>query len=100
MSKLVSVIIPAYNVEPYIQATLRSVQNQTWPAWEALVVDDGSSDKTADKIKELASKDKRIRLIQQANAGSSSARNTGLKAAQGTYIAFLDGDDTSGSLIY
>jgi len=93
MSKLVSVIIPAYNVEQYIQATLRSVQNQTWHKWEAIVVDDGSIDKTADKIKALASADKRIRLIQQTNAGSSSARNTGLKAAQGTYIAFLDGDD-------
>lgn len=93
MSRLVSVIIPAYNVEKYIQATLRSVQSQTWEDWEALVVDDGSTDGTAEKIKELAACDSRIRLIQQANAGSSAARNAGLAAAQGSYIAFLDGDD-------
>lgn len=93
MSKLVSIIIPAYNVEQYIQATLRSVQNQTWQEWEALVVDDGSTDRTAEKINELAASDSRIRLIRQANAGSSSARNAGLAAAQGSYIAFLDGDD-------
>lgn len=93
MSQLVSVIIPAYNVEPYIQATLRSVQNQTWQDWEALVVDDGSTDQTAEKIKELTACDSRIRLIRQANAGSSAARNTGLAAARGSYIAFLDGDD-------
>ncbi len=93
MSKLISVIIAAYNVEQYIQAALRSVQSQTWQEWEAIVVDDGSSDKTADKIKELLASDKRIRLIQQKNAGVSNAHNTGLQEAKGTYIAFLDGDD-------
>lgn len=93
MSRLVSVIIPAYNVEQYIQAALRSVQSQTWGNWEALVVYDGSTDGTAEKMKELAACDTRIRLIQQANAGVSAARNAGLAVAQGSYIAFLDGDD-------
>ena len=99
MPKLVSIIIPAYNVEKYIQTTLRSIQKQTWKTWEAIVVDDGSTDQTAAKIKEFVSIDNRIRLIQQANTGSSGARNKGLAAAQGSYIAFLDGDDTWSPLL-
>lgn len=93
MTKLVSVIIPAYNVGEYIGAALRSLQGQTWQNWEALVVDDGSTDNTADKIREAAAADSRIRLIQQANGGSSAARNAGLDAASGDYVAFIDGDD-------
>jgi UDP-glucose:(glucosyl)LPS beta-1,3-glucosyltransferase len=84
---------PAYNVGKYIGATLRSLQGQTWQNWEALVVDDGSTDNTANKIRAAAAADSRIRLIQQANGGSSAARNAGLDAASGDYAAFIDGDD-------
>ena len=93
MSKLVSVIIPAYNVGNYIEETIISVQNQTYPHWELLVVNDGSTDATEEKIEKMVLTDSRIHLFNQANGGSSRARNTGLENAKGDYIAFLDGDD-------
>ena len=93
MSKLVSVIIPAYNVEEYITEAIKSVQKQTYPHWELLVINDGSTDSTEAKISQAAMSDSRVRLINQANGGSSRARNTGLDNARGAYIAFLDGDD-------
>ena len=93
MSKLVSIIIPAYNVEKYIEETIASVQKQTYPHWELLVVNDGSTDATEEKIKKMVLTDSRIHLFNQANGGSSRARNTGLENAKGDYIAFLDGDD-------
>lgn len=93
MSKLVSVIIPAYNVENYIEDAINSVRNQTYTHWELLIVDDGSTDGTKRKIMEIAAHDSRLRLIIQVNGGSSHARNTGLDNAIGNCIAFLDGDD-------
>lgn len=93
MSKLVSVIIPAYNVEKYIEMAIASVQRQTYRQWELLVVDDGSTDATKAKIEKMALSDPRIHLFCEANAGSSHARNTGLANAKGDYVAFLDGDD-------
>lgn len=86
----VSVVIPAYNCERYIARTIDSVLAQTRPADEIIVVDDGSTDKTADVIRSFGD---RVILIQQENAGASAARNTGIKAASGDWIAFLDGDD-------
>lgn len=86
---LISIIIPAYNVSPWLSATLHSVQAQTFTNWECIIVDDGSTDNPATCIPD----DPRFRLIQQANAGVSTARNRGLDEAQGTLIAFLDGDD-------
>lgn len=93
MEKLVSIIIPAYNVGTEIEECLRSIQQQTYPEWEALVVNDGSKDNTAAIVEKLAAEDSRIRLINQSNAGVSSARNTGIREAVGGYLAFLDGDD-------
>ena len=93
MSKLVSIIIPAYNVEKYIAETINSVQKQTYPYWELLLINDGSTDYTEAKITQAAMSDSRVRLINQVNGGSSRARNTGLAQASGDYIAFLDGDD-------
>ncbi|MBP7847170.1 MAG: glycosyltransferase [Burkholderiales bacterium] len=86
----ISVIIPVYNGEKYIVEALDSVFNQTYPASEIIVVDDGSTDGTAELLKAYADK---IHYVYQENAGVSSARNTGIKLASGDYIAFLDHDD-------
>lgn len=88
---LLSVIMPAYNVEAWIGQTLNSVLRQTISDWECIVIDDGSTDKTPIVVSSI--KDNRIRLIAQNNAGVAAARNVGLEAAQGRYIAFLDADD-------
>lgn len=93
MDNLISVIIPAYNVEKFIGDCLQSVQAQTYENWQAIVVDDGSTDKTAEVIRSITEQDERFQFIQQSNGGVSKARNTGILAATGTYMAFLDGDD-------
>ncbi|WP_218081560.1 glycosyltransferase [Anthocerotibacter panamensis] len=86
-----SVVIPAYNVAAYIAACLRSVFAQSDGDFEVLVVDDGSTDQTARVVLSFA--DPRLHLIQQRNGGLAAARNTGIRAAQGELVAFLDGDD-------
>lgn len=93
MDHLVSIVVPAYNVANEIEACIQSVQQQTFPNWELLVVNDGSTDDTAAKVEKLSAGDARIRLINQVNRGVSNARNTGLREAKGDDIAFLDGDD-------
>ena len=90
---LFSVIIPVYNVEKYLKECLDSVINQTLPNWEAICVNDGSTDGSATVLKEYAEKDNRIRVITQENRGLSAARNTGINAAAGDYVVFLDSDD-------
>lgn len=92
---LVSVIIPAYNAAPWLGAALQSLCAQTHADWEAIVVDDGSKDATADVAQSIG--DARIKLIRQANAGQSAAANQGLKQARGNYIKFLDADDALNS---
>ena len=87
----VTVVVPAFNVGAYIGELLRSLSAQTLAAFEAVVVDDGSTDHTCAVIEAHA--DARVRLIRQANRGVSAARNAGLAAARGTYVIFLDGDD-------
>lgn len=91
---LVSIITPMYNGEKFISETIGSVLNQIYSNWEMIVVDDGSKDKGAKTVDGFASKDSRIKLVQQANAGSASARNNGIRRAKGQYIALLDADDT------
>jgi glycosyltransferase involved in cell wall biosynthesis len=86
----ISVIIPAYNAAAYIERAIGSVLAQTRPADEIIVVDDGSKDNTADIVRSFADK---VKLISQANAGVSAARNAGIRAATGDWIAFLDADD-------
>ena len=86
----ISVVIPAYNAEQYVGRAIESVLKQTRPAEEVIVVDDGSTDGTAAAVEAYAPK---VRLITQANEGASGARNTGIKAAQSEWIAFLDADD-------
>lgn len=92
-SDLVSVIVPAYNVEKYLNACVESVINQSYQNWELILVDDGSKDRTAEICDKWGQKDNRIRVIHQDNAGVGAARNAGLDMVKGDYIAFLDSDD-------
>ena len=89
----ISVIIPAYNSETFLGETLDSLLAQTHKAWEAVVVDDGSTDNTQKIAAAYAEKDSRFRCITQENAGVSAARNRGLSEAAGDYVVFLDADD-------
>lgn len=88
-----SIIIPVYNVESYLRDCLDSVLAQTCADWEAVCVNDGSTDHSLSILKEYAAKDKRIRIVDQANGGLSAARNAGIKVAKGEYIFLLDSDD-------
>lgn len=90
---LVSIITPCYNGVKYIGETIESVMNQTYPKWEMIIIDDGSSDNSVSVVQKYMEKESRIRLLQQANAGSAAARNHGIREAQGQYIALLDADD-------
>lgn len=94
MKPKVSIIIPCYNQAKYLPKSVASLQAQTLADWECIIVDDGSTDNTAEIANNLALKDTRVQLIQKINGGSASARNLGLKHAQGEYIQFLDADDT------
>ena len=86
----VSIIIPTYNQSQYLEEAIESALNQTYKNIEIIIVDDGSTDNTPEVIKSF---DNKIIYIQQKNKGASSARNTGIKKANGEYIAFLDADD-------
>ena len=92
-TNLVSVVMPAYNVEDFIGEAIQSVQNQTYKEWELLIVDDGSLDSTFKIATKFAQIDNRINIIQQKNSGPYAARQTALNITQGRYIAFLDSDD-------
>jgi len=90
---VVSVIMPAYNAEAYLGRAAESVLSQTFTDLELLIVDDGSSDRTVEVARRLADRDRRVRVLQQSNAGPGPARNTGFGAAAGRLLAFLDSDD-------
>lgn len=89
----VSVIIPLYNTEEFVGEALRSIQSQTLRETEILVVDDGSTDRSAAVVEAFAAGDRRIRLLRQANAGQAAARNAALDIARGEFIYFMDSDD-------
>ena len=89
----VCVITPAYNVGPWIGEAIDSVLAQTEPRFRHVVVDDGSTDDTADVVARKAAADPRVELVRTSNGGSAAARNAGLAAAKSDYVAFLDGDD-------
>ena len=96
MDELVSIIVPVYNVEKYIRETIACVAAQTYPNWELLLVEDGSSDGSLAAIESCMEErgDSRIRLIRQpSNMGAARARNRGVEEARGRYIAYLDADD-------
>lgn len=90
-SPCVSIITAAYNAAPFIERTIASVLDQDWTDFEWIVVDDGSSDRTPDRV--AAVQDERVRLIRRPNGGPSAARNTGLAEARGQLVALLDHDD-------
>lgn len=91
----VSIITPSHNVEEYLPATVRSVLSQTYQDWEYIIVDDGSTDGTLALARELASTDRRISVLEQANAGAPAARNTGFRSThpESKFLLWLDGDD-------
>ena len=90
---MISVIIPCYNNEKYIEDAVNSVLFGKYQDFEILIVNDGSTDNSLNIINNLASKDNRIKVINQSHGGVSKARNTGIDNAKGEYIAFIDGDD-------
>lgn len=90
---LISVVIPIYNVSPYLRLCLESIENQTYPHFEVLLVNDGSRDDSKDICQEFIHKDKRFRYFEQENLGISVARNTGILNSNGEFITFIEGDD-------
>ena len=92
-SALISVIVPVYKVEPYLDRCVQSIVDQTYKALEIILVDDGSPDNCPAKCDAWAAKDSRIKVIHKKNGGLSDARNAGMAAAKGEYIAFVDSDD-------
>lgn len=91
---LVSVIIPVYNVEAYVGECLDSLLNQTYGNWQAIVIDDGSTDTSLEVCNKYAANDSRIKVISTTNGGSACARNHGLDNAEGKYVMMVDADDT------
>ena len=92
-SPRVSVVIPCRNHGAYLPIAVASVQAQDHQSWECIIVDDGSTDDSADIAAALAARDTRIRVHRQPQRGLSAARNTGLRLARGEYVQFLDADD-------
>lgn len=92
--KMLSVIVPIYNVEAYLERCLDSITSQDYSNLEIILVDDGSPDKCGQICDQYAKKDSRIRVIHKTNGGLSSARNAGLDVAKGDYISFVDSDDS------
>lgn len=93
MNELVSVIIPVYQAEEYIERCINSILNQTYKNLDIIFVNDGSTDRSVEIITEYAQKDERVRLLHQENKGAGAARNKGIEAAKGKYIGFVDSDD-------
>ena len=93
MNDLISIIVPVYNVEKYIEKCINSIINQTYKNIEIILVDDGSKDRSGEICDELKLKDNRIKIIHKQNGGLSDARNAGMKIANGNYIGFVDSDD-------
>lgn len=90
----ISVIIPVYNAVSYLERSVNSVINQTYPHWEMILVDDGSKDGSGQICDGVAMRDSRVRVIHQENAGAGAARNAGIALATGEYVVFVDADDT------
>lgn len=92
-NELISVIVPVYNVEKYIEKCIKSIVNQTYRNIEVIIVNDGTKDNSIEVIREYLKSDNRIKLINQKNSGLSCARNTGINNSMGNFIIFIDSDD-------
>lgn len=93
MGNLISIIVPVYNVESYLEQCIDSILAQTYKNLEIILVDDGSTDRSGEICDRYAEQDSRIRVVHQVNSGSSRARNAGLEICHGDYLGFIDGDD-------
>ena len=93
MEKLISVIVPIYNVEKYLPECIESILNQSYRYLEVILIDDGSTDQSGIICDKYSEQDSRVKVIHQKNGGAANAKNAGLMAATGTYLAFVDGDD-------
>lgn len=100
MDELISVIVPVYNVEKYLEKTITHIINQTYRNLEIILVDDGSKDKSGEICDRFAKEDSRIKVFHKENGGSSTARNVGIENATGAYIGFLDADDYADEHMY
>jgi len=100
IDKLISVVVPVYNVEKYLDNTITHIINQTYNNLEIILVDDGSTDRSGQICDEYAGRDSRIKVIHKINGGSSTARNAGIEASTGDYIGFLDADDYADETMY
>ena len=90
---MISIILPIYNVEKYLEECLESIRNQSYKDYELIIVNDGSTDESGKIVEDYRDKFKYVKIINQENKGISEARNTGLKYAKGEYILFVDSDD-------
>ena len=100
MNPLISVIVPTYNVEKYLNKCVTSLINQTYVNLEIILVNDGSTDNSGSMCDDFAKNDSRIRVIHKKNQGLGMARNTGIENATGDYICFIDSDDYVSALYY
>ena len=93
MDELISVIVPVYNAEKYIEHCIQSLLEQTYKNFELILVNDGSKDRSLELCKAFAEKDRRVKVYDRQNGGASAARNTGLERMEGQYVVFVDSDD-------
>ena len=100
MSCEISIIVPVYNVEMYLETCIDSILNQSFEDFEIIIVNDGSTDSSGQIAHNLLTRDNRIKVINKENGGASTARNAGLDVATGNYIGFIDSDDTISPLMY
>lgn len=93
MEDLISIIVPVYNSEKYIEKCINSLINQTYENLEIIIINDGSKDKSLEKIRKIAKMEQRIKVVSKENSGVSSTRNKGIELSNGKYIIFIDSDD-------
>ena len=92
-NELLSVIVPVYNIQPFVERSIASILEQTYENLEIILVNDGSTDGSEELCRKYAELDSRVKLISQENQGVTAARKAAVKMASGTYMAFVDGDD-------